>query len=156
MTPPLRSAGYPSPLLDGTHLDDDLPPPIPFDATLAGKAEPINGGRSTAASVWEQVIPATGGAMNLDAIDLGDAAPKWLSAAARLIRPLSVGALMAIPTLGTASVGIVAMFDEHRGMAMARASITFLGGLPGEIVILIGALATGYGVARTVEKLKQS
>jgi len=136
VTDPLPAA--PSPLLLDTHDDTGLRPAIAFDPAVAGVPE----------------LPDAPAFQSIDAVDLGDAAPAWLSAAARLIRPLSVGALLAIPTVGAASVGLVALVDEARGMAMARASVAFLAGLPTDIVILIGTLATGYGFAKSIERLK--
>lgn len=61
---------------------------------------------------------------------------------------------MAIPTIGTATVGLVAAFSERRAMAMSRASIAFLSGIPDNVILLIGALATGYGLAKSVERIK--
>ncbi len=86
-------------------------------------------------------------------IDLGASAPAWLGATAKLIRPLCVGALMAIPTIGAASVGITAIFDRATALAMAEASTRFLVGIPTDIVALIGFLAGGYTVARSAEKI---
>ncbi|MBX9816071.1 MAG: hypothetical protein K2X76_15340 [Sphingomonas sp.] len=80
-------------------------------------------------------------------------APAWLGATAKLIRPLCVGALMAIPTVGAASVGLVAMFSPATALGMAEASTRFLAGIPGDIVVLIGALAGGYTVVRSAEKI---
>lgn len=134
-----RDNGAPSPLAAGTADDDGLVPPFAFDAVAAGQPE---------LSTLEQAF------QGVDTIDLGAAAPAWLGALARLIRPLSVGALMAIPTVGAATVGAVAAFDPARGMAMAAASTAFLAGLPLDIVLLIGTLATGYGFARSFEKVR--
>lgn len=131
-----RTSGAPSPIADGTHDDSGLPPSIPFAA----------GGGQT------ELDDAA--FLQIDRVDLGAGAPTWLVAAARLIRPLSVGALMAIPTLGAATIGLVAMFDRTRAMAMADASVAFLAGLPTDIVLLIGTLGTGYGFARSIEKLR--
>lgn len=88
--------------------------------------------------------------------DLGSAAPTWLATAAKLIRPLCVGALMAIPTIGSATVGAVAFFNPTAAEAMAHASTAFLQGIPGEIVLLIGGLAGGYTLARSVEKVMEA
>lgn len=93
-------------------------------------------------------------AAEIDLFDMGKGAPAWISTAARLIRPICVGALMAIPTVGSFSVGLVAAISPERGKAMAEASVMFLRGIPWEIVMLIGALATGYGFAKTIELLK--
>ena len=81
-------------------------------------------------------------------------APSWLIATARLVRPLCVGALMAIPTVGAASIGLVAMVSRSTAMAMADASISFLSRLPDGVLVLIGSLATGYGLAKSVERLR--
>lgn len=124
-------------MLDGTHDDTGLAPPIPFDPPAAGA--PVLG---------EDCF------QSIDAVDLGADAPAWLTSLTRMIRPISVGALMAIPTVGAATVGLVAAFDAPRGLAMAAASVAFLQGLPVDIVILIGTLATGYGFAKSIERIK--
>jgi len=125
------------PLARGTQNDDGLVPAFAFDPAAAGRPE-----------LGDEFVGA------LDAIDLGEGAPAWLVATARLIRPLSVGALMAIPTVGTATIGAVALFSRERALAMSEASVAFLQGLPTDIILLIGTLATGYGVSRSIEKLK--
>lgn len=81
-------------------------------------------------------------------------APDWMIATARLVRPLCVGALMAIPTVGAASVGLVAAFSRARAMDMADASTAFLSRLPDGVLWLIGSLATGYTFAKSVERLR--
>ena len=91
MTPSLRDNGSPSPFAAGTHDPAGLPPPIAFDPAMA------NGLRLGA------------GLGGLDTLELGPGAPAWMTALARWIRPLCVGALMAIPILGAASVGLVAI-----------------------------------------------
>lgn len=118
------------------------------DAVAAGLAA-MQHGRAIEATITDAgvSIPPEG------EIDLGDLAPAWLGAMAKLIRPLCVGALMAIPTIGAASVGLVAIFSPSRALAMAEASTRFLGGIPGEIVALIAFLAGGYTVARSAEKI---
>lgn len=132
MIPPMRIAGAPSPLADGTHDDADLTPAIPYKGGGASEGHPLSG----------------------DPFDIGRSAPPWLATLARLIRPLSIGALMAIPTVGSATVGVVAMIDPIKSMAMVAASTAFLRGIPIEIIVLIGTLATGYGFAKTIERLK--
>lgn len=82
-------------------------------------------------------------------------APDWMITLAGLIRPLCVGALLAIPTFGAASVGVVAFFSRNRAMNMVDASTAFLRGMPTDVILLIGTLATGYGIARSVEKLRR-
>ncbi len=134
MTPTLRTLGHPSPIADGTHIAAALPEAIPFDPASAGPPE-LSG-----------TIAAT-----LDPFDVQGLSPR-LTAIARMIRPLCVGALMAIPTLGPATVGLVAIAAPERAMAMAAASTRFLAGIPGDIVALIGFLAGGYGLAKTIEK----
>lgn len=138
MTPPLRTAGLPSPIDSGTHADASLPPPIPFDPAAAGRPE------------LAEPVP-------FDPFALGDpqALPGWLVAATRMIRPICVGALMAIPTLGAATVGLVAIVDARAAMHAVAASTTFLAGIPGDIVVLIGVLASGYSLSKTVERLKR-
>lgn len=138
MTPNLRTAGEPSPLKVGTHDDSSLPAAIPFDAGTGGSPE-IDDRR--AAFIGE-------------AIDLGAGAPPWLTYGLRSIRPICVGALLAIPTVGAATVGLVATVSQSRAMAMVAASTAFLAGIPTEIVLLIGTLATGYGLAKTVERIR--
>lgn len=137
MTPAFRTAGTPSPLATGTHDDDRLAPAIPFDADRAGAPEPIG-------------VMALAG----EIVDLGADAPRWLTFALRSIRPLCIGALMAIPTVGAASVGTVALFSPARADAMVIASTAFLRGIPADVLILIGTLASGYGLAKTVERLR--
>ncbi|KQM23115.1 hypothetical protein ASE73_02510 [Sphingomonas sp. Leaf24] len=135
MTPNLRTHGLPSAIAAGTHQPDDgLPEPTAFDPVAAG--------------VPELVAPVRD---ILDPFDVGGLSPR-LVAVARMIRPLCVGALMAIPTLGPASVGLVAIVAPDRALAMAEASTRFLVGIPGDIVALIGFLAGGYGLAKTIEK----
>lgn len=126
----------PSPLDRGTHDDATLRAAIPFDPAAAG-------------------APELGTLVLGEPIDLGEGAPPWLTYTLRSIRPVCIGALMAIPTLGAASVGLVAMASPARAMAMATASTAFLAGIPGEIVLLIGTLATGYGLAKTLENLRR-
>lgn len=99
---------------------------------------------------------ATGGASSAlpeGDINLGEGVPRWLSAAAKLIRPLCVGALMAVPTVGAFTVGTVAIFNRATALAMAEASTRFLSGIPESIVALIAFLAGGYTVARSAEKI---
>lgn len=136
MTPPLRDNGSPSPFEAGTHDPAGLPPPIPFDADLAA-------GLRLGVDVG-----------SLETLDLGPGAPPWMTALARSIRPLCVGALMAIPTIGAASVGLVAMVSPSAANAMVKASTEFLAGIPTDIVVLIGTLASGYTLAKSVERLR--
>lgn len=136
MTPPLRDNGAPSPFEDGTNDPAGLPPPIAFDRAMADG------------------LRLGGEIGSLDALDLGPGAPAWMTAVARSIRPLCVGALMAIPTFGAASVGVVAIVSPAAATAMVKASTDFLAGIPTDIVILIGTLASGYGLAKSVEKLR--
>ena len=135
MTPPLRDNGSPSPFEAGTHDPAGLPPPIPFDADLAAG------------------LRLGGEVASLDTLDLGPGAPAWMTALARAIRPLCVGAL-AIPTIGAASVGLVALASPDAANAMVKASTSFLAGIPTDIVLLIGALASGYTLAKSVERLR--
>lgn len=137
MTPALRIAGEPSPIVFGTHDDTALGPPIPFDPALAGEPELPEPVPFDPFAVTDETLPA------------------WLVATTRMIRPICVGALMAIPTLGAATVGLVAMVDRDRAMAAVAASTAFLAGIPGDIVVLIGVLATGYSVSKTVERVKR-
>lgn len=130
-----RVDGEPSPFSLATHDDADLRPAIPFDVATASPRPVLD--------MLDAEIRAAG----------AEASP-GLSRVTGLIRPICVGALMAIPTVGTATVGLVAMFSERRAMAMVRASTAFLAGIPSEIVLLIGALATGYGVAKSIERIK--
>lgn len=138
MTPPLRDNGSPSPFEDGTHDPAGLPPPIAFDQALADG------------------LRLGGEIGSLDTLDLGPGAPSWMTALARSIRPLCVGALMMIPTAGAASVGLVAMVSPRAAAAMVAASTAFLAGIPTDIVLLIGTLASGYGLAKSVERLRGS
>lgn len=132
----LRSAGEPSPLAAGTHDDAGLPPTIAFDPDQAGTPE---------------LVPA---ALDTFAVEGAAPLPGWLTSVTRMIRPICVGALMAIPTAGAATVGTVALFDHAAAMHAVEASTGFLAGIPGDIVLLIGALATGYSLSKTVERLK--
>lgn len=118
--------------------DDTTPSPSQPGAAIAG-----------------QGALATKGLLPEGDIDLGGQAPAWLGATAKLIRPLCVGALMAIPTVGAASVGIVAIFSSTTALGMAEASTRFLAGIPGDIVTLIGFLAGGYTIARSAEKIAE-
>lgn len=121
-----------SPIEAGTHVAD-LPEAAPYMPPLI--------------LTPAEIVPPEG------QIELGASAPAWLGATAKLIRPLCVGALMAIPTIGAASVGLAAIFDRDTALAMADASTRFLAGIPAEIVALIGFLAGGYTVARSAEKI---
>lgn len=135
-----RVNGEPSPIDGGAGAP---PPPMVADAPADG-------------APWSAAAIAAHGSFaspHDDAADLNVEAPAWLGATAKLIRPLCVGALMAIPTVGAASVGIAAMFSPATGLAMAEASTRFLAGIPGDIVALIGFLAGGYTVARSAEKI---
>ncbi len=146
MTPQLRMAGIPSPLAMGTHVADALAPRIPFDEAAAGS--PVLAADTAAGSVD---LAAD------DELLIGEAMaayPGMLTTFTRMIRPISVGALMAIPTVGAATVGLVAMVNPAAGMAMATTSVAFLAGLPTDIIVLIGTLATGYGFAKSVERIK--
>lgn len=136
MTPTLRDQGSPSPIEAGTHDPAGLPPPIAFDPAMA------------------EGLRLGGDLGGLDTLDLGPGAPPWMTALARSIRPLCVGALMAIPTLGAASVGLVAIVSPSAATAMVAASTGFLAGIPTDIVVLIGTLASGYGLAKSVERLR--
>lgn len=139
MTPNLRESGAPSPLSTGTHDDQALRASIAFDPAAAG------------APVLPEVDE-----LPFDPFDLRDAAPLpgWLAATTRSIRPVCVGALMAIPTLGAATVGTVALVDHQAAMHAVEASTAFLAALPTEIVLLIGTLATGYSLSKTIERVK--
>lgn len=95
-----------------------------------------------------------GGSIFGQVVDLGAGAPNWLTYSLRSIRPVCVGALMAIPTLGAATVGLVAAFSPLRAMAMVAASTAFLSGIPADVLLLIGTLATGYGLAKTFERVR--
>lgn len=151
MTRTLRHAGSPSPLAAETHdvPAGALPEPIPFDQAVAGSPER----HGISAKVLEAWREANGLPRPTPAIPL-DPRISRLEQLARLIRPICVGALMAIPTLGTASVGVVSAIWPERGRAMAEASVLFLRGMPTDVVLLIGCLATGYGFAKTFETLK--
>lgn len=138
MTPPLRDNGSPSPFENGTHDPAGLPPPIAFDPAMADG------------------LRLGGEIASLDTLDLGPGAPSWMTALARSIRPLCVGALMIISTAGAASVGLVAMVSPRAAAAMVAASTAFLAGIPTDIVLLIGTLASGYGLAKSVERLRGS
>ena len=61
---------------------------------------------------------------------------------------------MAIPTIGAATVGLVAAASPTRAMAMVAASTAFLAGIPADVLLLIGTLATGYGLAKTFERVR--
>lgn len=95
-----------------------------------------------------------GGSILGQLVDLGAGAPNWLTYSLRSIRPVCVGALMAIPTLGAATVGVVAAFSPSRATAMVAASTAFLNGIPADVLLLIGTLATGYGLAKTFERVR--
>ena len=143
MTPTLRLDGSPSPLVAGSHIDDGLPPPTPYSEAAAEQMSAATLGPITPLAAIAADPDETGGA------------PAWMVATAKLIRPLSVGALMAIPTIGAAAVGFVALFSRDRAMAMVEASGAFLNAIPTDIVLLIGTIATGYGVARSLDKRVQ-
>lgn len=143
MTPPLRTAGEPTPLALDTQADDALRPPIPYDPDAVRFVPESPAARASDEWTYGDIV----------ALPAPVAAPGWLGTATGLIRPICVGALMAIPTLGAATVGAVALIDGGAADRMTRASTAFLGGLPDGVLWLIGALAGGYTVARTTEKL---
>lgn len=153
----MRSSGTPSPLEAGTHDANiaGLAPPIPFDLGSIPPGFFMQGALATPPAPRGAAIASDGSLATPPegTIDLGGEAPAWLGATAKLIRPLCVGALMAIPTVGAASVGVVAMFSPATGLGMAEASTRFLAGIPGDIVALIGFLAGGYTLARSAEKI---
>lgn len=62
----------------------------------------------------------------------------------RLVRPLAVTMIVAIPAIGAFSVGVVTFFDAATGKAMAVNAGLFFNGIPGELYTLIGVIATGY------------
>lgn len=143
-----------SPFEDGTHDDAMLPPQIPYDPRDAGMPElPRPVPMPLPVPDYEPGLSAivTGGS---DPFAIQPNMPRWLAWPTGLIRPLCVGALMAIPTLGAATVGTVAAFDEARAQAMVRVTTSFLIGIPTDITVLIGALAGGYALAKSVEKIK--
>lgn len=81
--------------------------------------------------------------------------PAWVENLVTVTRPLAVNALIAIPTLGAMSVGLVAgVFGETTALGMARASTTFLAGIPDALYGLIGGAFLTYGVAKTTEAIK--
>lgn len=160
----IRSGGFPSPLEAGTHDANisDLPPPIPFEPSGSSSANDTSSAEGSPKLVTILFGPPPSTSNSGDSgsatppegiIDLGGEAPAWLGATAKLIRPLCVGALMAIPTVGAASVGLVAIFSPATALGMSEASTRFLAGIPGDIVALIGFLAGGYTIARSAEKI---
>lgn len=139
MTPDLRLPAGASPLVAGTADDADLPPPIPFDPAQAAEL-------GASGSVM------LGGLLG-DPLSAPPGTPAWLGAVTGLIRPICVGALMAIPTAGAATVGLVALVSGEAADRMVRASTAFLGGIPDSVLLLIGTLAGGYTIAKTAEKV---
>lgn len=168
----LRVGGLPSAIEAGAHLAGiaRLPEPMPAPAeasqlsdlgqavagTIAAAPEssPTSGAvaAASAAIFGHGALARQAPSWDSD-MDIGGEAPAWLGATAKLIRPLCVGALMAIPTLGAASIGVVAIASRETALAMAEASTRFLSGIPAEIVTLIGFLAGGYTLARSAEKI---
>lgn len=131
------------------------------DSTAAAGAapEPAPAGReqpSAASTTPASAAPAAGSAPALSERDIWDTAgcPLWLASLLRLVRPMTVGALLAVPTLGAAACGLTALVDVDTGVGMANASTLFLQGIPGEVYMLIGFFGGGYGLARTVERLR--
>lgn len=80
--------------------------------------------------------------------------PPWVDHAVALTRPFGVAALVLIPTLGAATVGLVAGRWPVAAMNMVEASTAFLKGIPDGLYTLIGAVALGYSAAKTVEVVK--
>ena len=80
--------------------------------------------------------------------------PVWLTQLVAVSRPLVVTMTVAIPAIGAASVGLVAMFDAPRALGMAAASTAFLQGVPDSAYGLIAALGLGYFGAKTYETVK--
>lgn len=89
----------------------------------------------------------------IDRLSAGEA-PTWTLAALALVRPLALTLTVAIPGIGSFSVGLVAAFDRDRGLAMADASVRFLQGIPDGAWQLIAAVALGYFGAKTFEVVK--
>jgi hypothetical protein len=138
MTPDLRLPSGVSPLTAGTADDTSLPPPIPFDQEQARLL-------AQGTTVLDGIVS--------DPFSVPTGTPAWLGAVTGLIRPICVGALMAIPTVGAATIGAVAMVSGEAADRMAKASVAFLGGIPDGVLILIGTLAGGYTAAKTAERL---
>ncbi len=59
-----------------------------------------------------------------------------------------------IMLLWSLPMGIVAAFWPDRAMAIAEGFKAWLGAIPDSLYILFGTVMTGYGVQRTVEKVK--
>jgi hypothetical protein len=80
--------------------------------------------------------------------------PAWLSNFIALTRPATTSAVIAIPAIGSFTVGIVAGFDPARGLDMANASVAFLKGIPDAAYGMITAISLGYAAAKTTEAVK--
>lgn len=80
--------------------------------------------------------------------------PEWLSPLVALTRPLAVTMVIAIPAVGSASVGIASIFDARIAEAMARNSIIFIAGIPEAAWWVIASIALGYFGSKSAEVIK--
>ena len=94
--------------------------------------------------------------MNLfDKLDLSHGElPGWINNLVALTRPVALTMTVAMPPLGAATVGLVAFKYPQTAMAMARASSTFLQGIPTEGWAAVTAIALGYTASKTAEVIK--
>lgn len=80
--------------------------------------------------------------------------PPWLNNFVALTRPLTTSMIIAIPSLGAFTVGLVSAWAPETAAAMAENSTAFLKGIPGEAYAMIGTIALGYTVSKTAEAIK--
>lgn len=92
----------------------------------------------------------------LKTLDLAEGQlPPWLDQFVTITRPLATSALIAIPSIGAFTVGLVSFWDAAAGEAAAKNSVAFLAGIPDAAYTLIGAVALGYFGAKTAEVIKK-
>lgn len=82
----------------------------------------------------------------LDGIDVRSAFAEdgWIASFAKVTRPLAVTMTVAIPALGAMSIGVISLFSAEAGASAALNSTDFLKGIPNELYLMIGTIATGY------------
>lgn len=80
--------------------------------------------------------------------------PDWLSNVVALTRPLALTLTVAIPSVGSAMVGTVAVVSYRTAQNMAAVSVQFLQGIPDAAWGAITAIALGYTAAKSAEVIK--
>ncbi len=80
--------------------------------------------------------------------------PPWINNLVAVARPAFTAGIVAIPCLGAATVGTVALFFPGAAMDSVKASIAFLQGIPDAAYGMITAIALGFTAAKSYEAVK--